>query len=102
MWRNMRTAALALAVTIASGGVALAQDGYHYYDRGDYGYNREARQVARDIGFDDGSRVAQQDFFQRKPYDPYPRGKYSHEDRGYRREFGDKYAYREQYARAYQ
>jgi len=102
MWRSSRMAGMVLALAMASGGVALAQGGYQYYDRGDYGYSRENTRIARDFGYDDGSRVAREDFARRKPYDPYPRGKYAHADRGYRREFGDKYAYQDQYARGYQ
>src|SRR5262249_28960024 len=88
-----------------SGSAAFAQGGYGYYDRRDYGWNRYGRdtvRVARDIGYQDGANVAREDFFRRKPYDPYPRGKYSRSDHGYRREYGDRYAYRDQYARAYE
>ena len=102
MLRKLRMAALALAVTMVSGGVALAQQGYGYADRGDYGWGQEGLHAARDLGYQDGARVARQDYFSRKPYDPYPRGKYANEDHGYRRQFGDRYAYRDQYARAYQ
>jgi hypothetical protein len=102
MWRTLRTAALGLAVMAASGGAALAQGGYGYYDRGDYGYGRETFRIARDIGFQDGANVGRDDFYHRKPFDPYPRGKYAHADHGYHRQYGDRYAYSEQYARAYQ
>lgn len=102
MLRSMRVAGLALAVAMASSGVALAQGGYHHYDRDDYGYSRERARIARDVGYQDGSRVGREDFARRKPYNPYPRGKYAHEDHGYRREFGDRYAYMARYARAYQ
>jgi hypothetical protein len=102
MVRKLRIAAWLLAVTMASGGVALAQRGNGYYDRDDYGWGREGFRAGRDIGYQDGARVAREDFFNRKPYDPYPRGKYSRQDHGYRREYGDRYAYREQYASGYQ
>jgi len=102
MWRTLRTAALGLVVTIAGSGAALAQRSYGYYDRGDYGWDRSGFRVARDIGYQDGASVAREDFFRRKPYDPYPRGKYANRDHGYRREYGDRREYREQYARAYQ
>ena len=100
MLRNIRLAALAVAVVFGSSGAALAQ-GWHY-DRGDYDYGRGGFRIARDIGFQDGAQVAREDFARRKPYNPYPRGKYAHQDHGYRREYGDKYAYMSQYARAYQ
>jgi len=102
MLRNLKMAALVLAVTLASSGIALAQDGRSYYDRDDSGYGRPRIRIGWDVGYQDGSRVARQDFTHRKPYDPYPRGKYSHEDRGYRSEYGDRYAYMNQYARGYQ
>src|SRR6185369_1177289 len=63
-------------------------DGYYRNDsynsgwNGGYGYgNREAY----NIGFQDGSTVAREDLYKRKPYNPEPRGKYDHRDRGYRR-----------------
>ena len=46
--------------------------------------------------------MARQDLTHRKPYDPYPRGKYSHEDHGYRGEYGDRDVCMNQYARGYQ
>jgi hypothetical protein len=120
---------LGLVLAAMSGGTVFAQDGYprhdrdrddHYYDYGrdydrdydrggygrgydrGYGFSREGQRAAREIGLDDGARVAQQDYYHRKPYNPYPRGKYSHADHGYHHVYGDKYAYRDQYARAYQ
>jgi hypothetical protein len=104
-------ATLVVAVTMAFSGLAVAQDGYRaydrddyghrFYDRDDYGYGREAFRVARDFGFEDGSWIARQDIAKAKPYNPDPRGGFRHEDHGYRREYGDKYAYREAYAHAY-
>jgi hypothetical protein len=108
MLRNLKLAAVILAMTITTGGVALAQEGHRDYDhdRDDYGYNygygRDRGRIAWDTGYQDGARVAREDFAHRKPYDPYPRGKYAREDHGYRREYGDRYAYMNQYARAYQ
>ena len=43
--------------------------------------------------------VAREDMEHRKPYQPYPR--HSHEDRGYRREYGDKNSYRAAYSDGY-
>ena len=37
----------------------------------------------------------------RKSFNPNPRGRYKHSDRGYERYFGDKREYQEQYAQAY-
>lgn len=107
---KIRVATLAIAATITLSGLATAQDyyrfydrdyGYRHYDRDDYGYNRTAFRVARDFGYEDGSWVARRDIAEAKPYNPFPRGGFKHEDHGYRREYGDKYAYREAYARAY-
>jgi len=98
--RVFTTVALAVGLVVGLGGLASAQDGYHYYDRDDYRYG--GLRVARDFGAEDGSLVARQDLAKRKPFQPLPRGKYAHEDHGYRHEFGDKYAYEEAYARAYQ
>jgi hypothetical protein len=36
-----------------------------------------------------------------KPFDPLPRGRYSHADHGYRHEFGSKDEYRDRYTDAY-
>jgi len=97
-----RIAALTVAVIAATCTLAAAQDGYRWEGRGDYAYDRARFDVARDFGYEDGSRVAREDIAKAKTYNPYPRGKYAHEDRGYRREYGNKYAYQEAYARAYQ
>jgi len=96
---KIRVATLAIAATIALSGLATAQDyyrfydrdyGYRHYDRDDYGYNRTAFRVARDFGYEDGSWVARRDIAEAKPYNPFPRGGFKHEDHGYRREYGDK------------
>lgn len=108
---KMRMATLAVAVTMTLSGMALAQEGYRVYDRDDYGYrrfdrddygyNRAAFRIAQDFGYEDGSLIARQDIAKAKPYNPNPRGGFKHEDHGYRREYGDKYAYREAYGHAY-
>lgn len=68
-----------------------------YGDRDDWG----GRRTARETGYHDGRSVAQEDRERGKPFNPNPRGKYDGRDHGYRREFGDKNEYREQYSRAY-
>ncbi len=115
--RRIRLTALSLAIVIGASGLALAQD-WHYndhdrdddwryndHDRDDYRYDRDDDRrgidVARDIGFHDGTYMARQDMYRRKPENPYPRGKYEHADHGYRHEYGDKYSYETEYARAY-
>ncbi|MCU1298351.1 MAG: hypothetical protein JWO91_2629 [Acidobacteriaceae bacterium] len=114
--RRIRLTALGLAITVGTSGLALAQDWryndhdrddwrYNDHDRDDYRYDRDgdrrAFDVARDFGFHDGAYVARQDMHRGKAENPYPRGKYGHADHGYRHEYGDRYSYQNEYARAY-
>jgi hypothetical protein len=46
MLRNLKMAALVLAVAMVSSGVALAQDGRSYYDRDDSGYGHPRIRIA--------------------------------------------------------
>jgi len=70
-----------------------------YYGNGGYG---NGIGFARQWGYQDGAAVARADMDHRHGFDPYPRGKYGHRDRGYRSEYGSKGAYQDEYARAYQ
>jgi hypothetical protein len=104
--KKLRMCALTFAMWVGASGLALAQDWRpNDYDHDDYRYDRDSDRgiirAARDFGFNDGATVGREDRYKRKPLNPYPRGKYSHEDHGYRRDFGDKYAYEAAYARAY-
>ena len=54
MLRNLKMAALVLAVAMASSGVALAQDGRSYYDRDDSGYGHPRIRIGWDVGYQDG------------------------------------------------
>ncbi len=118
MKNKLAWAALALAVVTGASGLAAAQDGRYYdrddnryYDRDDNRYNdrdgyrydsyRRGLHVARDFGFRDGSQVAREDMWNRKPFNPNPRGRYDDADHGYRRQFGNKHEYREHYSEAY-
>jgi hypothetical protein len=112
MLRSLKAAGLALALAMACSGVAVAQNGYGYYDRGrgdaydqygnrGYGYNDSGLRIARSTGYNDGSRMAFHDLNHYKRFNPYPRGSYSHADHGYHREYGDKNSYRDEYARGY-
>jgi hypothetical protein len=118
MKNKLAWAALALAVVTGTSGLAAAQDGRYndrddnrYYDRDDdryndrdgYRYDSYGRglSVARDFGFRDGSQVAREDMWNRKPFNPNPRGRYDDADHGYSRQFGNKHEYREQYSEAY-
>ena len=70
------------------------------YDPSPYGRGFGSRQ-AFDYGYQDGFNVAREDIAKRKPYNPEPRGKYDDRDHGYRREYGDKNAYRATYSDGY-
>jgi hypothetical protein len=112
-----RMKALILAFAIGTSALSFAQDWrYNDHDRDDYrydrdydrdgdrhdrDYDRDGMHVARHFGFQDGASAGREDWYKRKPLNPYPRGKYAHEDRGYHREYGDKYWYQAEYARAY-
>jgi hypothetical protein len=111
MKRKLTLAALAFAVFTI--GYAAAQD-RRYYDDGDYRYHRdydrdgdgyrhefrEGIRAARDMGYQDGARIAREDSWSGKRFNPYPRG-HNHADRGYSREFGSLHEYREHYTQAY-
>jgi len=65
------------------------------------GLYRGAADIALNFGYQDGASVAREDLYKGKPYNPNPRGKYDNADHGYRNEYGDKNAYREQYSNGY-
>jgi hypothetical protein len=94
-------------------GYATAQD-YRYSDRDDNGrydnrydndnrYDsfREGQHAAREFGYRDGAQVAREDARAGKRFNPKPRGRFDDRDHGYRREFGDKRQYRDEYSEAY-
>lgn len=110
MKNTIRAAALGLAVLMGTAGSALAQDWdhdrddryYQRYDRDDHRYDfHRGMDLARSFGYQDGARVAQEDNWRNKPFNPNPRGPYAWADHGYRRQFGSIHEYREHYARAY-
>lgn len=104
MKSKLATAALMLTVLAGTAGYAAAQgrdydrDGDRYYDRDG---SRGGMHAAREFGFRDGATVAREDMGRGKPFNASPRGPYGNADNGYRREFGNKNEYREQYAQAY-
>ncbi len=71
--------------------------------RGGYDSNRGGHgdNIAYRFGYEDGSSVAREDIYKRKPYNPNPRGRYDDEDHGYRREYGNKNQYKADYANGY-
>jgi hypothetical protein len=109
MLRKSRMTGMAVLATLLLSGLAVAQDrdgyggDYHDRDRDGYrgGYGFRGGDAARDWGFRDGTDAARGDVRARKSFNPSPRGRYKHADRGYERYFGDKREYQEQYARAY-
>ena len=117
MLNKTRLAGLAVVATLFLSGAAVAQDWDHdrddYRDRDRWGYqdrdhdrDRDDRRfrgddAARDWGSRDGADAARGDWSRHKSFNPNPRGRYKHSDRGYDRRFGDKREYQEHYARAY-
>jgi hypothetical protein len=119
MLQKYRIAGLAALATLFLSSVAVAQDrdrdddrdrdrstyqdrdhdGDRYRDRDDHRFR--GGDVARDWGSRDGADAARSDYRARKSFNPNPRGRYKHSDRGYERNFGEKREYQEQYARAY-
>ena len=75
-------------------------NGYYgggYYNNG-YGYNNR---FGYDTGYQDGVTMAREDLYKNKPFNPNPRARFGDRDNGYRREFGDKDAYKAQYTDGY-
>jgi hypothetical protein len=82
------------------GGDRYRGDDYHgngYYGS-HYSYNSRA---GYDIGYQDGVTMAREDQYKNKPFNPNPRARFGGRDNGYRREYGDKNAYRDQYTDGY-
>jgi hypothetical protein len=69
-----------------------------YYGSGAYGNDSR---IGYDTGYQDGVSMARDDAYRNKPFNPNPRGRFDDRDHGYRREYGDKSAYRNQYADGY-
>ena len=74
------------------------RDGYRdgYYQRDSYYGN-----VGYRTGYQDGSDMAREDLYKGKHFNPNPRGRYDDKDHGYRREYGDKNYYKQQYTNGY-
>ena len=68
---------------------------------GDNFFGRGADSPAYRIGYDDGASVAREDIARDKGFNPNPRGRYDDADHGYRREYGDKHAYKALYSDGY-
>lgn len=75
-----------------------AYRGNGYYGSGSYGYNSRN---GYDIGYQDGVTIAREDLNKNKSFNPNPRARFDDRDHGYRREYGDKNAYKAQYTDGY-
>src|SRR5215468_845605 len=76
-------------------------NGYYgngYYG-GDYRYNSRA---GYNTGYQDGTAMAREDLYNRKPFNPNPRARFGGRDNGYAHEYGDKNAYKAEYTEGYQ
>src|SRR5687767_14804392 len=91
-----------LAVALSLGGAAEAQ--YSPRDR-DWNQNRGGygawQQVSYDNGYRDGLRQGERDAREGRAYSFDRDSRYRKADEGFRREFGDREAYRQVYRRAY-
>lgn len=76
-------------------------DEYGAVYAGSYGAGPWSGSRAYQIGFQDGASVGRRDINEGKPYNPNPRGRYDDEDHGYRSGYGNKSAYKAQYANGY-
>jgi hypothetical protein len=70
------------------------------YYRGERFYGSDSR-IGYNTGYQDGAQVAREDMYSNKRFNPEPRGRYDDRDHGYRREYGDKNFYRQQYTEGY-
>jgi hypothetical protein len=78
------------------------QNGYQqgYADGFQSGFNSE-RPGWRGDGDRDGVTMAREDQYKNKPFNPNPRARFDDRDHGYRRDYGDKNAYKAQYTDGY-
>jgi hypothetical protein len=65
------------------------------------GYDSDGADIANRYGREDGAQAAREDIYNRKDYNSNPRGRCGDRDHGYRREFGSRDRYREQYTAGY-
>jgi hypothetical protein len=65
------------------------------------GFYGSSKRIGYDVGYQDGVSVAREDLYKNKAFDPNPRGRYDDRDHGYRREYGDKNAYKAEYTDGY-
>jgi len=80
-------------------------DGYRdegYRGNGYYGGNyRYDSRAGYNAGYQDGTTMAREDQYNRKPFNPNPRARYGGRDNGYVREYGDKNTYKAEYTDGY-
>ena len=88
---------------VAGYGYGRGRDGYDTWNRDGWraGYDFDGANVANRYGSEDGAQAAREDIDHRKDYNSKPRGRFGDRDRGYRREFGSKDRYKDEYTAAY-
>lgn len=74
-------------------------------DRDDY-YRGERldgsdSRIGYNAGYQDGAEIAREDLYNNKRFNSEPRGRFDDRDHGYRREYGDKNFYKQQYTEGY-
>jgi hypothetical protein len=88
---------------VAGYGYGRDRDGYAdwRHDGERTAYYFDGANVANRFGSEDGAQAAREDIYHRKDYNSKPRGRFGDRDRGYRREFGSKDRYKDEYTAAY-
>src|SRR5438874_565302 len=98
MVRQVKYVGIALLALFFSGAMAVtqavAQDAGYYTN---WGYS----DVAFDSGYRDGLSAGRKDFSERKDYRPEKHDSYEDGDHGYRKSFGTKEQYKEQYRKGF-
>jgi hypothetical protein len=75
--------------------------GNGYYGNGYSGNSGYDSRIGYDTGYQDGVSMAREDQYRNKSFNPNPRGRFDDRDHGYRREYGDKGAYKAEYTDGY-
>lgn len=73
------------------------RDGRWGHDGWRTGYDADWASVANRFGYQDGAQAAREDIYHHKSYNSKPRGRFGDRLDGYRREYGSKDRYRDEY-----
>ena len=92
---------VAVTIALALGAAAVAPAQERWGGNRGYGYEQRGGGPASQIGFEDGRRDGERDAFTGHSFRPTHGGNYHHADRGYRREYGPRGFYKDQYRSAY-